>query len=446
MKLLPHRLALLCAVVLTVAAPMRLLADIALKIIPDKSSGVYTPGEKVTWTIDLKQRDPAVPAPELTYKIKKDGQVQIADGKLNLSAGPVTLTATRDDPGVILAQIFEPSKPLPIGVGGAIFSPEKITPSAPEPKDFDVFWRAKLGELAKVPANPVLEKVAGIKNAETIDYYKVTLDNIRGTHVRGQLARPASEGKYPAILVLQFAGVYGLDTNTVTTDAKAGWLALNISAHDLPIDESPEFYKNLKDGALKNYIYIGSEDRDASYFLRMFLGCVRAAEYLTSRPDWDGKTLLVTGASQGGLQSFATAALFPKVTGMLTVVPAGCDVYAPLANRAFGWPYWLSNWGPHDRDMKKVETTAGYFDPINFAARIHCPALVGYGLIDDTARPTGIAAAINTLKGPKEPVILPLSNHYGTGGAQGPYFSRAAAWKKAALAGGTLPPVLAPKP
>jgi len=409
-------------------------------VVPDKATGVYAPGETVSWTVTVKHEADA-PAPELIYKIKKDGQVVISEGKLDLSAGPAMLSATRSDPGVLIVQILPPEKnALPLAVGGAIYAPDKITPSAPEPKDFDAFWQAKLGELAKIPANPVLEKVAGIKNAETLDYYKVTLDNIRGTHVHGQLARPSAEGKYPAILVVQFAGVYGLDTSSVTNDARAGWLVLNISAHDLPIDESPAFYKNLKDGALKNYIYMGSEDRETSYFLRMFLGCVQAAKYLASRPDWDGKTLIVTGASQGGLQSFVTAGLCPKVTGVMTVVPAGCDVYAPLANRAFGWPYWLSNWGPHDRDMKKVETTAGYFDAINFAARIHCPALVAYGLADETARPTGIAAAINALKGPKEALILPLATHQGAGRTQAAYFGRAAAWKKAVLAGQSLPP------
>jgi cephalosporin-C deacetylase len=95
--------------------------------------------------------------------------------------------------------------------------------------------------------------------------------------------------------------------------------------------------------------------------------------------------------------------------------------------------------------LKKVETTAGYFDGINFAARIHCPTLVGYGLIDETSRPDSVAAAVNALKGPKETLILPLSNHMGrdnTGKTvhQALYFSRAEAWKKAALAGQSLPP------
>lgn len=409
-------------------------------VVPNKATGVYAPGETVSWTIDLK-RDTESPAPELIYKIKKDGLEVLAEGSLDFSAGPVTVSAAREDAGVIIVQVLPPDKyALPVAVGGAIYAPEKIQPAAPAPKDFDAFWSAKLAELAKVPANPVVEKIPDAKNTAGVDYYKVTLDNIRGTHVRGQLARPSAEGKYPALLVVQYAGVYGLDQSTVVNDAKAGWLVLNVSAHDLPIDESPEFYKNLKEGALKNYIYLGGEDRETSYFLRMFLGCVRAADYLASRPDWDGKTLLVTGASQGGLQAFVTAGLSPKVTGVMALVPAGCDNHAPLAGRAFGWPYWISNWGPRDRDMKKVEATAGYFDGIHFAARIRAPSLIAYGLADETSRPTGVAAAINAIRAPKEALILPLSGHQGAGGTQNKYFQRAAQWKKTALAGQPLPP------
>ena len=441
MKILhPHCSALCAAILLVFVSPFRLCAAPTVTVMPGTSSGVYSPGEKATWTVDIK-REAGAPVPELIYKIKKDGQVVVAEGPLDLSAGPVTLSAAREDAGALVVQVLPPEKnALPLAVGGAIYAPDKITPAAPEPKDFDAFWKAKLAELAQVPMNPVLEKTPDAKNTEGVTYYKVTLDNIRGAKVRGQLARPSTGGKSPALLVVQYAGVYALDQSTVINDAKAGWLVLNISAHDLPIDESPEFYKNQKEGALKNYVYLGSEDRETSYFLRMFLGCVRAAEYLATRPEWDGETLIVTGASQGGLQALATAALSPKVTGLMAMVPAGCDNYAPLANRAFGWPYWLSNWGPRDRNMKKVEVTAGYFDGINFAARVRTPALVAYGLADETSRPTGVAAAVNALKGPKESMILPLSNHHGTGGSQAAYFRRAAEWKKAALAGESLPP------
>ena len=34
---------------------------------------------------------------------------------------------------------------------------------------------------------------------------------------------------------------------------------------------------------------------------RVFLGCTRFMDYLMSRPEWDGKNLIVTGSSQGAV-------------------------------------------------------------------------------------------------------------------------------------------------
>jgi cephalosporin-C deacetylase-like acetyl esterase len=424
-----------------------LRAEDAVKITakPDHANGIYALNEPVIWQIDVTGDRTGLTA--LPYTVKKDGQDKVAEGTLDLSAGPATITATRGEPGALMLQIYAADRvktPLPLAFGGAIFEPYKIGFSAPAPADFDDFWQGKLKELNAVPINPVVTKgdISAVKNSEGVDYYKVTLDNIRGTHVQGQLARPTVGDKFPAMLMFQFAGVYPLDKAQVVAQAKPGWLVLNISAHDLPIDESDDYYKNLKEGALKNYVYIGSEDRESSYFLRMLLGTVRAEQYLASRPDWDGKIMVATGTSQGGLQSFACAGLCSQVSEVMVLVPAGCDVYGPLANppRAFCWPYWLSNWGPQGRDMKKVQATAGYFDAAYFASRIKCPTLVGVGLLDEAARSAGVLAAYNSIQAPKEILILPDSNHYGTGGAQLPYLNAFNAWKTA-LQKGQPPPI-----
>src|SRR5690606_14522962 len=92
--------------------------------------------------------------------------------------------------------------------------------------------------------------------------------------------------------------------------------------------------------ALRNYASIGNEDRDTSYFLRMYLSCYRAAEYLKTRPEWDGRTLVVMGTSQGGQQTLVTAGLHPDITAALALVPAGADMLAPEKGRAPAYPRW----------------------------------------------------------------------------------------------------------
>ncbi len=64
---------------------------------------------------------------------------------------------------------------------------------------------------------------------------------------------------------------------------------------------------------IRNYQNIGRGDRDRNYFLRMYLGDVRAVDYLAGRPDWNGETLVAMGTSMGGQQSICTAAFSGKV-------------------------------------------------------------------------------------------------------------------------------------
>ena len=259
-----------------------------------------------------------------------------------------------------------------------------------------------------------------------------------GHMCRGQIARPTGDQKLPALLLVQYAGVYPLQKPWAVNRAAEGWLVLNIMAHDLPIDQPKEFYDEQSKGALKSYTAIGKDDREKSYFLRMFLGDIQAATYLAQRPDWDGKTLVVSGTSQGGLQSFVTAGLDPKITAMLVMVPAGCDNTGQLADRKPGWPYWLKN--AADPLEKPELETSRYFDAVNFATRVKCPVLVGVGLIDVTAPPSGVFTAYNQTQGPKEIVVLPDSDHHVTGNAQAPFHVRETAWLSALRTTGAPPP------
>ncbi|CAA9417400.1 MAG: Acetyl xylan esterase, partial [uncultured Phycisphaerae bacterium] len=261
----------------------------------------------------------------------------------------------------------------------------------------------------------------------------------------GQLARPKRDAanpaaKFPALLIVQWAGVYGLPKSHAVARAEKGWLCLNVMAHDLPFDRPEAFYKEQSAGPLKDYYRIGNEDRETSYFLRMYLGCYRAADYLASRDDWDGKTLVVMGTSQGGMQSILTAAVHPRVTAMLANVPAGCDNTGFQVGRANGWPNWAGQaW---DRDKAKVVEASRYYDLVNFAPRITCPSLVSIGLIDDTCTPPGIFAACNQMKGKTEVLVMPRSDHKGSGGTQAAYAERSEEWLRA-LVKGEPPPVAA---
>jgi cephalosporin-C deacetylase-like acetyl esterase len=397
-------------------------------------SGVYTAGEKVSWTIQASG-DGVASLTSVPYAIKTNLMTVLKEGTVDLSKGSVQLDASLDQPGTLGVSMKLPGGEKPERlVAGAIVSPQQIKPSAPPPDDFEQFWKEKVAAAEAIALNPEVEKGKAQKTG--VEYYKVRLDNINGTHVYGQLAKPAKPGKLPGLVIFQPAGMIPLPPNQVISRAMNGYLAFNIMAHDLPMDESAEFYKKALETTHKNAIKIGADDREKSYFLRMYLGCYQAVRYLTTRDDWDGQTLIVMGASQGGMQALATAGLHPKVTAVIADVPAGCDATGVLAGRFTGFPYWRG-WGSEPN--KKTIEVGRYFDVVNFAPRIKVPALVAMGLIDDTCPAMGVMSAFNQIQGPKERIIMPVSNHYGTGGAQKDYFDQSNAWLASFAKGQTKP-------
>ncbi len=396
---------------------------------PDKTNGVYRVGETIHWRIAAAGANPAPPA---RYSLKKGEMVEVAQGDLAFRDGVAELDSQAEAPGHLLLEV-RASAPGGRGgrvLGGAIVAPEKIALSAPRPADFDLFWDRKILELKKVPANAKLES-AEVGNTN-IEYWKITLDNLGGSHIHGQIARPAQGKKFPAVLILQWAGVYPLQRSWVTERAAQGWLALNIQPHDMAIDAGSA-------GAPGDYASIGNDDRDRSYFLRMYLSCYQAALYLTKRPDWNGKTLVAMGDSMGGQQALAVAGLFPKITAVLALVPSGCDMLGPESGRRGGYPQWFDN--VLGKDAKKVHEASRYFDTANFTSRIQGQALVTFGLLDETSPPTGVLAAFNQIKSPKQMLILTHSPHQDAAGSQAPYRQlRDDVWLPA-LKEGKRPPV-----
>jgi len=391
-------------------------AEPKIQVAPDVESGIYAAGKTVTWTVTVKDGEQPA-AGKISFVIRPGGAGESAKGEVDLAGGTATVTGTRSTPGTLLAEIrYKPAGAAKdtVAYGGAAFDPDKIAASAQPPDDFDQFWKEKIAELAAVPMKATLTPVDS--GDPKVEYFKITMDNLRGSKIQGQIARPAGKEPCPALLQVQYAGVYPLDRNWVVGYAKQGWLSMNIIAHDLPIDEKPEFYKEKSEKELKDYPILGSDDREKSYFLRMFLSCYRACEYLTKREDWNKKALVVHGGSQGGYQSIVTAGMHPEVTAFAANVPAGCDHTGKQANRAPGWPNWAAR-TMGGKDPDKTLKTSRYFDAMNFASTISCPGLIGIGLIDTTCPPEGIFATVNQIKSEKKLVVMPQRGHGGDHGA-----------------------------
>lgn len=384
-----------------------------LTFTPYRSGGIYEVGETVGWTVT-----PGPVAPTYAYKwtIRRNNAEVLKEGKLDFSGGKDKIEIVGDQPEMIYVAIeaYAPLSPEATTetaarkfVGGntgrnnglyavgAAVAPAKIALSTPRPDDFDAFWDAKLQDQSKIPINAVVTPV----NADVpgVEMNMFVIDAL-GSKAHGYVARPASEGRFPAIIQLQYAGVYALNARAVAQRAAEGWLVLNVDSHDkLPSDPSGN--------VPRDYQEVGNTDREQSYFLNMYLRDSRVVDYLLTRSDWDGKTVVLTGGSMGGQQSLALAGLRPKeITAVLVCVPAGADTNGDLHGRKAGYP----NWDPKDEDEMK---TALYFDPVNFASRIKAPVMAGIGFIDTVSPPAGIWTALNQIPVPVDPLPMIESEH-----------------------------------
>jgi cephalosporin-C deacetylase len=392
--------------------------------VPYRSSSIYPLGETAGWNVTLPWSSPTV-----SYVIRKNNLAEIGRGTLRPGT-PAKIEAKLDEPGMVYVEVTQNTPGAKPKALGAAVAPEKIGPAVPAPADFDEFWSAKIAALRKVPAKPRLTEKPSDK--EGVDFAILQMNHVEGKHVWGQVAKPrdASKKKYPGLVILQWASPpYPLHKSWVTDRAAEGWLAVNIEPHDVMPDQPQSYYDALP-AELKAYNSIETRNRDKNYFLYMYLADIRAVDYLASRPDWDGKTLVVMGTSMGGQQSLCAAGLHPKVTHMLINVPAGADANGTAHGRKTGYPFW-------DVNDPQVLKTAEYFDTVNCAARIKVPSLVSMGFIDTATPPVGIWSAFNLIQGPKEAVPMPESphNHLATPEQSLPWTQRSAAWLSALVEG-----------
>ena len=190
---------------------------------------------------------------------------------------------------------------------------------------------------------------------------------------------PRAAGKYPAVLSVPGAGVRPY--RGLTELASRGLITFQIGIHGIPVIQPQEVYDSLASGGLSGYPTFGLDSRERYYYRRVYVGTLRANDFLTSLPQWDGRNLGVTGGSQGGALSIVTAALDRRVTRLVAYYPAISDVTGYVQQRAGGWPHMFRAVdGPNvHRDEAKLDTMQ-YYDVVNFARRVTALGLLLVGL------------------------------------------------------------------
>lgn len=382
---------------------------IKVQIAPDHSDFLYKEGETIKFNISVLKSSVPLNNVEIRYSISEDMMTPHKSETLILKDGTVSINAgTMKKAGFLRCHVTAKYNGKEYkGVATAGINPQKIEPVTQLPDDFIAFWDKAKEEAAKIPMDVKMTLVPE-KCTEKVNVYNVNIQSFRyNSRLYGILCIPKGGGKYPAILKVPGAGIRAY--NGEIGGANRGYITFEIGIHGIPVNMTGDVYWNLYEGPLKNYHTSNLNDRDNYYYKRVYMGCVRAIDFIFTLPEFDGENLITYGGSQGGALSIVTAGLDNRVKGLVSFYPALCDMIGFLHNRAGGWPRMFAN---PEYNRPEYIKTAQYYDVVNFARQIKIPGYYTFGYNDMVCPPTTVCSAINTINAPKEIFIIEDTAHY----------------------------------
>lgn len=387
---------LLGAALLAVGSCAVRAADLHLIGTTDRESPLYEPGAPMTFRIRLEEGGRPLAGKRLVWtRTGDDGKSE--KGEAVSGAKPLEIVTRLDQPGfvrILVTALDEAGLPLladnkrkVVFDGGAGVQPETLK-SIPEPADFDAYWSRQKERLAEVPLK-LLEKEPLPSVNPKVEAFDVKIACAGDKPVSGYLFKTRGAGARSSGARVNFQG-YGVRSATrddvQASDPNKPMIVLTINAHGVANGQSAEFYRELEQTTLKNYGFNRTQnsDPDTAYFNGMILRVLRALEFVKAQPEWDGKTLIVSGGSKGAFQSLLAAGLDPDVTCCIADKPWLCDLGGGKLGRLTGW-------------RPDYTAALGYYDPVNHAKRIRAGTAITAGLGDYICPPSGLSVLYNNI-------------------------------------------------
>lgn len=403
--------------------PIERKADGILTVTPNRPDWTYALGNTASFHIKFDLKPYPSGGVKIKYKLGPEMREGAEKEAIVPAAGLLLPVQSPTEPGFIRCIVTTTLEGKPVKELATVgFSPEKIQPTQTEPADFDAFWAKQREELAKIPADFQLTPAPDL-STPTVDVFYLSFQNVGDwsgySRFFGVLAVPRGAGPFPVLLNSPGAGVRAYTGNVKL--AEKGIITLQVGIHGIPLNMPKDVYDQLGKGALNDYNRFQLDDRFNYYYRRVYLGVLRAADYLTAHPKWDGKNFVVSGSSQGGQLSIMAAGLNPRVSAVAANYPAYSDVSGYLRGRTGGWPNMFrqsANGTFSDQPVEPKLLTTTYYDTVNFARRVKVPGHYSWGYNDDVTAPTSTFSVYNTLTAPKQ-LLLAVDHGHSQTKAQG---------------------------
>lgn len=384
---------------------------VTVVVSPDHADWVYKPGEEAHFTLYAIKDNVKLQGVTLQYEYGPEKLPAVFKGSVKTGKnGEATIKVPgAKAPGFVTVKA---SVELPCGNYSGYttigFDPYSIKPTTTLPDDFRSYWDDVLKKASEVPMD-IRMTFSPEKSNDKADVYYVRVQSYRrGNYVYGVLTIPKGEGPFPAVLRLPGASVRGFSGPNPL--AYEGMIVFEIGIHGIPVDQSPEIYSALQSGSLAGYAAMGLDNRDTFYYKKVYVGCVRAVDFLFTLDKFDKERLAVYGGSQGGMLSIVTASLDDRVKYMVCHYPAFCDVTGYYNGRAGGWPHLFIN--KNETNIQARINTSKYYDTVNFARFINIPGYYSWGFNDLTCCPTSTFSAYNVINAPKRLELALDAGHW----------------------------------
>ena len=372
----------------------------------NKESGIYEKGELavVSCHSDVAPADSLIVSVSYNNKVNKEFRILPASTDFTVSELSVDSTCA-----VTVEVKNGQGKSASIGY---MVAPEGFRAGYEEPSDLMQYWDNLKEQLKALPMQVKTTSLTVPQRYQ--DKYScedVEINCLGPAPMRAYVAKPvgAKEKSLPIIILCRAAGVKG-DWCRCSVNECLGNAALgNGNAHGMLNGQSDDYYQMLEDGLLNKYWEYNAADRETYYFRGMYLRVLRAIEYMTSLPEWDGRRILVVGESQGGGQAVAAAGLDPRVSAVVLNVPAMQDLGGARQGRLSGWPQPIEN--HQDLSSAQLDSTLPYFDGSQLIRHSKAEIFCEIGLIDTTCPPSAVFSSLNNAPGKKTINCVPYRTH-----------------------------------
>ncbi|MDD5660183.1 MAG: acetylxylan esterase [Actinomycetota bacterium] len=288
----------------------------------------------------------------------------------------------------------------------------KYKPVQNKENDFDEFWAETLNEAKSEDLKPNVEKIDYI--VKEIDAFKAYYNGYGGARICGWYLLPKFF-KPPFPVLLWFHG-YGDNKQKINYYLK--WLLMGYAVFAIDIrGQNGESMDNnsYPSPSAVGYMTKGVFDKNKYYYRYVYADCIRALDFLASRKEIDMSRICITGASQGGGLTLATAALDERPKLAIAEIPYLCHY-----RRAVEWAEDFPNityiefqnvikkYPEREEEMFK---TLSYFDNLNLADKIKSRTIISCAMKDTCCPPSTIFAVYNHIEAEKQMIKMPYYVH-----------------------------------